>query len=477
MTAERPTWKVEDLTLSGSFPARSIDPDAAMEAALAYKISHDRLNDVTALVKAAMGYFIEASQDALVELACKATAGSLCAPDGWELEVLPQRNGQSADLLLRSAVAGGWHIGLRTAKEFTGAAHARLEELNQEIDRDLDAQGLTGKEKILRRIFPKGDLTPAEKAYAALEADPESYRGLQPGDRFSRLTMNAFTLKGPPAGVEDFSRLDEILKADPDKDYLYGNHVQAVPELSLSDERRELLSSNSLNIVHGSAEVALLLLSRLLSENGLADIVKARSDELSLKGWRCYDSSPGGAEIMDAATAAVYRSGGLFDERVLERVSRFSRGIAAHDVNLRVPDFMSLAAGLVKHGYTSPERQFEANDGKHVGYAREEVFGFSVEVKTQRGMYRVDLHIEDGEMMRICAFRESGGVARPVGRFVRGADGFEEDYAGRRTGEPAVAYHISKVMDMNGIIAALSTLSCVLDMEYPEAEAGDLPAP
>lgn len=297
MTAERPTWKLKDRTYTGSFPARSIDPDAAMEAALAYKISHDRLNDVTALVKAAMGYFIESSQDALVELACKVTAGSLRAPDGWELEVLPQRSGQTAELLLRSADAGGWHIGLSAAKELTGAAHARLEELNQEINRDLDALGLTGKEMILRRIFPKGDLTPAEKAYAALEADPESYRGLQPGDRFSR-------------------------------------------------------------------------------------------------------------------------------------------GIAAHDVNLREPDFMSLAAGLVKHGYTSPERQFEANDGRHVGYAREEDFGFSVEVKTQRGMYRVDLHIEVGEMMRICAFRESGGVARPVGRFVRGADGFEEDYAGAAPASP-----------------------------------------
>lgn len=83
---ERPFWTIEGQSRPATFPTNTLDYDRAAEAFVGHKISVDRGRDMNDVLRQVASYFLQAAHPALVELACRARAGTAVPPPWYELD-------------------------------------------------------------------------------------------------------------------------------------------------------------------------------------------------------------------------------------------------------------------------------------------------------------------------------------------------------------------------------------------------------
>jgi hypothetical protein len=469
MPDDRSTWTLGEMTLPTTYPARDVDLDKAFHRAISVERSCMRMNEVSDLIKQMAAFHIEAAGDAYTGLAILARGSGIASWNDWQAERFDcDIPGATEILLTRKNAPGGLHISIRNEPEFTPTCADKVGKLRAAIEKELDDLGVPKIDRLARGLFRKPEIeTPSEALLRRFKDHPGSYREPMPGDKFERLIVTAVNIKGAPVGIpgENCSKLADFAGKDVDKDYFIGEQLSIGRDIFSRDDT--LLNGNN-GRISGSTDVVLRILSGLLQENGFAPQIAGECQRISSRLWRAFDDEHG-ADIMDVANAAVYQSGGLIDDAAAEVVSRYSRAIAARDIEGIADQLMPLARGLVDKGYTSTENKFDANDMRDMAYARILDDGVQIFSETDHGTYRMDISVEeDGDISRLEAFVVTSEQDVPVGRFFHDGSGWCEAYNGRSAGEPPIPHNIEMVRDMNNLILSLSSLSCVFQEYFPE---------
>lgn len=466
MRKDRPTWTLGEQTLSATYPARDVDLDEAFQRAICITRSHSRMNEVSDLIKQMSAFHIEAAGDAYTGLAMLARGSGVAPWDGWNAELFDCDIPGATELLLtREGASGAIHVSIRNDPALKEDSEKRVIELERAVTQELDTLGVPKNKQILREIFNKGEETPSETLLKKLKSGPENYRLPEAGDPFRKLIVTAVNIKGAPAGIpsEDSNNLSDFAGKDVDKDYFRGEQLSISKDIFTREDN--ILSASNARI-SGSTETVLHVLSGLLEENGFAPMIADECEQISGLSWRAYGEEHG-AEIMDVANAATYQSNGLFDDVVAGLVARYSRAIAAMDMEGIADLLVPLASGLVDKGFTSKANTFDANDMRDIAHASEDDDGMHVFSRTQNGTYRLDIKFDElGAPCSLEANEVTSGSDRPVGRFALSLDGWREDYDGTLSGETAIVHDIKTVRHMNNLISSLSSLSCVFQDEF-----------
>lgn len=464
----RPTWKLGEEALPATYPAAVLDSTEAMHDALAVKKGWERGRDITDFIVAAAGYHIEAARHAYVELAMMLRDGKAAAIDGWvpELRETSTPNVINA-MLRREGEPGAIHVSISVRKVMTEEAGARFTELSKDIDRELEGRGIDPECRRIQRILGKGPITPSERVQDILTQDPSSYRGIKSGDELERVTVHAVQMDGIMQGLTS-SDVQTLLSLEGDlKDdgYHCGRQIIMTPSMSYRMDKGFISQMPDRN-TGGCAEILLPALSAMLRGNGLGSMVEDASGAVGKMPWTCV----GGLEaalLEEAAHAAVYRQGGMFNDEILEAVKAFSRGLAQHDFNRLVPEFIELAGGLAAHDFTSADNRFDANDGRDDGYVARENGNLCLYNLTQNGEFRMELAFDLADGPDFVEFTEvNSGKPKLYARFAKTDEGWVQDYDGASTGRDPVPYHIENVKHFNYSICGFASLHCVLEDEH-----------
>ncbi|MCE6958732.1 hypothetical protein LAZ40_06685 [Cereibacter sphaeroides] len=488
---ERPTWDLGGEPRPASFPACQIDLDAAFAAALAEDPGYERMGDVTDVTHAAIGYAAECMRDALAELAFRARDlgpdVALEGSTGWRASWLPGPRKSIIDLMLvHPSEPGAWHVSVRFDPSMTDAAAARLADLERQRNDELKASGLSDREIFLARIFPKGDQGPTVAAIKALEKDPASWQPAKRGDSLELTAGTALDLGcagwngvgpgGNPSGVEDPAKASEFLPVRVYPQTWWPGMELHMRSLSRYDREKGMLSPRS-DRSGGAPHIVLELLSDLVRSNGLEPLVAPRAAETAQMPWVCFGDERH-LLLQEAGHAAVHAAGGVFDASVTARIRDFSAGIAASDVSRHVNEWRALVPKMIGKGYTGWQSAFECNDGRDIAWAGEAGSCRSLHVETQHGIFRLDMHQSpEGDLAAVTAVRERRDRDHVVGRFVATPGGLRPSYGETAAGEPAIAWTIRNVYDMNGIILSLSSVACVFAEEFGCNRDDEEPAP
>lgn len=479
----RPTWSLDDKELPAAYPAGLLDPDEAIQRALAGRKSYTRQDDVSLLQHAAITYAGECMADALAELAFRAQEVGPDAPlqgsSGWMAVSMPARSKSSLELMLVHPVEpGGWHIEMRFRPEMTPEAKARA----VEIEKSMRDAGVSPIDIILASVTGKD--IPFSAQMKALEADPASWI---PAGRGAALTMvvgtavdlgakgwNGIGAGGKPRGLEEFETRASLKKRGPDQVWWSGLHLklQPVPSHQIRDG---LLTPNN---DRGGAcpHLPAVILSDLVRAQDLAGLVTARAERAGSMPWICFGSGDA-VHLDDAGHAISHASGGLFDKSVETRIRDFSAAIAAQDVERHLEEWTDLVRSMLENNRSNEDMAFDCNDLRDIAHARSEGNTQSLFTRTQHGRFRLDLISDEaGNLQGVQAFRCSGARDHAVGRYRMEGGALQADY-GPENG-PEIAYEIRNIRDMNGIINSLSSVACCWEEEMKlKQEEDDSPSP
>lgn len=514
----RPTWKLGDEILPASYPALSLDPDAAFAAALAVDAGHDRMNEVSDVQKAALCYAAESMRGGFASLAFNSQSRSIKAPSGWIAMHGPGPSKSVLDIvLIHPDEPGAWHVSFHFDEVMIPAAAERDKALAREIHEAKIAAGATPQEAMLAEILgslrgAKGERTPLERELDALRKDSASYRSASPGDVLDRINATALALgeggwrgvgkAGHPRGTEASECVAAEaflpLKKHPE---IWWRGM----EFSIAPQRRyervdEHLKPSS-DRMGGSAHIPMTILSDLIRAGAQHVLVARANEDAGAKSWICYSARESAALLQDAGMAAVAASGGFFDAAVADRLRDFSASIAAKDVERNLDEWLALAPRLVDAGFSDAGHRFDCNDLDDSSFANCSADLRRVILETQDGIYQIDMSLDDeggisqvdaGRIMKpnvpwddpdadekrdaLDAQALSSFEVRPVGRFRMTEGGLQADYGAGPDGAPAIAFDIRNVRDMNGIIASLSSTCCCFDEEHPQDPDGDGPS-
>ena len=471
----RPTWDLSGESFPATFPTSGIDPEAALAQVLNRSVSYARGRDMNDVAKQIGAYFLEGAQDALVLLAISARNGDLDVPQGWRLKEMANSvssvDQRRVEFCLECADGpGGWLFSIECETGLTQEVKDRGQALRKEVTRELDAAGVPQKGRELRFLFAK-DRTPAEKALEALEKDPASYRGFGMLDKLRSLRVVALNIKGPPEGVsiEKCSNPEGLIESLRANAYSRGLQFEANLFPLTNRENDMICAPTSINI-GGSAEIGLHFLSDLLVANGLTELVaRKEAMEVASKSWISY-GDVSNAELMEAANSAVHASRGLIDDSVIDRMARLSAGLAAHDMNLHLPDILTLIEGLAENGHDSADHEYDAQHGDQYGWVERGDRVDTVHSKTQNGRFTTVLERDDaGQPLGVTCTERKLGV---IGRFSMRDGNMVEDYRVGTKDSEWVPYQIEAVRAMNDLISNLASLSCCVEEEYDESGPG-----
>ena len=479
----RPTWTLDDKELPAAYPARLLDPDEAIERALAGRKSYTRQDDVSLLQHAALTYAGECMADALAELAFRAQEGGPDAPlegsSGWVAFAMPTRSKSSLELMLIHPVEpGGWHIEMQFRPEMTPEAKAQA----GEIEKSMRDAGVSPLDIILASVTGKN--IPFSAQMKALKADPGSWIPAGRGATLTRVIGTAVDLGskgwngigpgGKPRGIEEFEARAALEKRGPDQVWWSGQHLklQPVPGHQIRDG---LLTPNT---DRGGAcpHLPAVILSDLIRVQGLAGLVSPRAERAGAMPWICFGSGDA-VHFDDAGHAIVHASGGFFDKTVESRIAEFSAAIAAQDVERHLEEWVDLAGSLMENNRKSENTAFDCNDLRDIAHVTHEGNVQSLFTRTQHGRFRLDLISDEaGALQGVQAFRCTGGRDHVVGRFRMDGGALRADY-GPENG-PVIAYEIRNIRDMNGIVNSLSSVACCWEEEMKfKRDEDDGPSP
>lgn len=510
----RPTWMLGEETLPASYPALSLDPDTAFAAALARDGGYDRMDDVSDVLKAALCYSAESMRGGFASLAFNSQSRSIKSPSGWMALQGPGPSKSSIDIVLvHPDQPGAWHVSFHFDQVMIPAAAERDKVLSREIREAKLAAGATTQEAMLAEILgslrgAKGERTPLEKELDTLRQDPANYRSAAPGDVLARIDATALILgadgwrgvgtAGHPVGTEasDCVAAEAFLPLKKHPEVWWpGMQFSIAPQRRYGRMEEHLRPSS--DRMGGSAHIPMAILSDLIRAGAQHILVARANEDAGAKSWVCFGDERA-ALMQDAGMAAVAASGGFFDSAVVDRLRDFSASIAAKDVERNLDDWLALAPRLVERGFTDASSRFDCNDMDDFSFAICSADLRRVVLETQHGIFQIGMNLdENGNVSRV----EAGRIMKPkvawddpdrdekraalearalssfevclVGRFRMSESGLQADYGDGADGQPAIAYDIRNVRDMNGIIASLSSTCCCFDEEHPE-EADDL---
>lgn len=479
----RPTWTLDDKELPAAYPARLLDPDEAIERALAGRKSYTRQDDVSLLQHAALTYAGECMADALAELAFRAQEVGPDAPlegsSGWVAVSMPARSKSSLEMMLVHPVEpGGWHVEMRFRPQMTPEAKER----SAEIEKSMRDAGVSPIDIILASVTGKD--IPFSANMKSLEADPASWIPAGRGAKLTHVMGTAIDLGakgwngigpgGKPRGLEEFETRASLEKRGPDQVWWSGLHLklQPVPSHQIRDG---LLTPNN---DRGGAcpHLPAVILSDLIRTQGLADLVTARAQRVGSMPWICFGSGDA-VHLAEAGHAIVHAAGGFFDKTVEARIRDFSAAIAAKDVELHLEEWTSLATSMISRNRKSENTAFYCNDLRDIAHAKSEGGTLSLFNRTQHGHFRLDLISDEaGNLQGVQAFRCTGARDHAVGRFRMEGGALVADYGPENGSE--IAYEIRNIRDMNGIINSLSSVACCWEEEMKlKQDEEDGPSP
>jgi hypothetical protein len=488
-TLKRPTWTLGDEIHPATFPASTLDPHACFRSALDTPRGAYRMNDVTTVMKAALGFAAETMRDAIAEIAFMARdAGpdtAIKGSSGWQGSWLPGPDASRIDMMMvHPDKCGAWHLSVAFKPVMTEAAAAREIELDALIEAEMEATGASRMDRMMAKMFPKGDGSANVQAMKRLNDDPASYRKAERGDALESLSGTALDLGakgwngvgpgGKPFGVEDFTQAKSFLPIKTYPKTWWSGMALNVRPVSSYQRHEGMLQSGGCEST-ASPEIPMEILSDLIRSNDLDGLVFARSDEASKKSWICFGGLSS-AIMEEAAHAAVAAAGGFFDESVSSHIRDFSAGIAASDVSWQIEEWFEVVPRMIEKGMGDAKSPFDCNDGRDRAHALREDGVRSLQTTTQNGTYRIDMHEgEDGAFVAAEAFRMQGSERKVIGRFVMKEGKLVHDYGAAEDRE-AIPYTIRNVRDMNGLIGSLSSVACVFNDEHPKVDE-DSPNP
>lgn len=462
--APRPTWKLQDREIPATYPVSELNHRQAMADALAVKKGWERGRDITNFIQAAASFHIEAARGAYVELALLLRDGAVRSFDGWTAELRETSTSNIINALLRrEGQPGAIHLSIKVEKTMTEEAVARYAELSKAIDIELKEQGIDPKSRFMKKLFGKGGPnTPSEDLQEALQKDPKSYREIMTGDHLDSVTLHAIELDGVMPGIDRWNTqsLESLEKDLTGGGYHPGRQLSAQPSTRFREEDG-FIHPTTPDVV-GCAEILLPVISGFFWANQLAPMISEKSFKIGRMPWTAY----GDPVLDEAAHAAVFVQCGRFDETVLDAVKTFSRGLAEHDFNHLLTDFLELAEGMAAYDFTSPDNRFDANDGRDDAYVAREDGNLCLYNQTQNGEFRMELALNQTDGPDFVEFTEvETGTPRLYARFAKTEAGWVQDYDAALTGREPVPYHIENVKSFNYSIAGFASLHCVLSEE------------
>lgn len=469
----RPTWRLENETLPATYPASRLDPNEAMIGALDVEKRRLRRSDITKFIKAAASFHIQAAQDAYVEFALLLRDGAVKPFDGWTAELRDTSTSNVVNALLHHKDRpGAIHVSISVNKTMTDEARARYADLSVAINHEYAERGIDLKGRFLKKYFGKGGAnTPSEDMQDVLEKDPASYRDVMSGDQLDRVTLHAIYRDGLMWGI-DANNVETLEHRENDVmagGYHPGKQITAKPTSRFS--MADFYMTPTTMDVGDCAEILLPVLSGFLLENGLGDMVNEKSRSIGDMSWEAYDDPV----LDEAAHAAVYQQGGLFNEDVLGAVKAFSCGLAEHDFRLFLPELLELSESLEAEGFTSQGALFSVNDGQDNAYVTHEDGNLCLCKMAENGTFRIEFAVNQTDGPDYIELTEvETGTPKLSARFARSENGWAQDFDGQLTGRKRIPYHIEKIKIFNDAIDSFGSLHCYLEekMRLAREECG-----
>lgn len=456
--------------------AHTLTPAAAFAKALDHEVYYDRGEDVSKVMEAALSYATETMSEAIGTLAFMAREMAVVSASGHRIQAVPGPSAQAIDLLLtQDGQPGGRLITVHYDPVLHEEGKAAVAAIKAEMEAEMDALGVTGHARIFAEMgIGKQTLATAQKL-KDYKASGTGYRPAEPGDpvrviRSTSLDMGTGRVVPAVFGVPREIEAEDavpVAKALPVKAHPEGWWPGIDFEVRLAHRAHDdgALMPRPRRTGAGFAGT-FAALSEIIRDAGLGDLVAAREAVISHTPW---NTSGVGyfQDLEEAGYAAVHASGGFFDAAAGDHIRNFSNDIAARDVAKNIDEWVRTARGLAEKGFCSPDTTFDCNDGRDVAFAEVLTRGVAFYTRTQHGSYALNVEFRaDDDVHTVRATRLG---SRDVGRFVMTPDGLRADY-GPTPEADAIPYTIRNVRDMNGIIASLSSVSCVFADTYPEAD-------
>lgn len=460
-------------------PIAEIDVDEAFDKALVYDKYSMRCDEVTTVLEAALRYASETMMDAIGKLALmvrdRPEKLHKAEEAGYRLTLVTGVRESINLIMTKDGEPGGKLIEVRFKPVLTETGKTVVSDIEKLSEIEMEQLGLNKSQKLMIRIGvgDKNKVPPAQKALNEYLSSGRGYRRPERGDKVDMVMGTMLDLSTPgnksvPAENDKWEavQMKELVsdntstKLKSDRNIWWkGIDFQMKKPTIMNEEEPEFSSLSERN--SGWFHKTLSDITDILCLTNLDRMVRERNTQSSNTPW--WTSGVANYPLLEeAGYAAVMSSGGLFDEKVVQRITDFSRNIAAIDLDRRLDVFLNAIGLMVANGHISSDNQFICNDLRDRAYVTEHDDGHDVHIRNESGQYLLSINHDGHHVISVHARTKNG---KDVGRFVTDNGVLVNDYqAGPEQEE--IVYNARNVRDMNGIIHSLESIACVLEDEY-----------
>lgn len=438
--------------------------------------------------KAVASFALASMRDAIAEVAQRAlnSPEPITFADGKiQIESLGEVGQMKTQFLISEVGKPGaylWEVAFR--KQFTEEAEARLEEIRQLQTKEKEALGI-GLLQYIMMSMHKEKRTELQQAEESLRAAPSSYKSALGAREIQSLTIQAIIssvtspagigLHGCPEAVERDYNAAELPKEP--KAFTDGYDPTLVIEnISMNKgmtRHGDEPTFDTATLGRGLLVPPLRMMSdAIASESDLARSCKLNADLISSQECVTYGLNALKEEL---AIAAVWADSGLVGENTAKTMIQMHCRIWAHSLERSIDELENAAFLLSEKGHTSFECRFNCNDLRDQVWANVADDGFVIRAYNDHTAYKLSGWMKNGvrhvTLETTTRPSVSADMKEDIATLmdkapVRRRLSFTTGESGLRLDEHEATYNLRELLDINGSLLSLSSITCCVEEEY-----------